>query len=67
MKKIISKLFQQPENERAYTLLEYCAGAAIIAGILWVALDSMGGSMQELIESLGSWLDRRSESLDSSV
>ena len=67
MKKIINKLFQKAKDERAYTLLEYCAGAAIIAGILWVALDSMGGSMQELIESLGDWLDRRAETLDSSV
>ena len=33
---------QQMKAQKGYTLLEYCAGAAIIAGILWTGLNSLG-------------------------
>jgi hypothetical protein len=42
-------------RQRGYTLLEYCAGAAIIAGVLWTALGKMGSNVGSLIESVGTW------------
>lgn len=52
------------KNQKGYTLLEYCAGAAIIAGIIFVALEAMGGNMRGLLESIGSWADRRATEID---
>ncbi len=47
-------------EESGYTLLEYCAGAAIIAGILWTALNALGGNLSDLLEAVGQWAQRRS-------
>jgi hypothetical protein len=47
-------------SEKGYTLLEYCAGAAIIAGILWTALNALGGNLSDLLAAVGQWAQRRS-------
>lgn len=54
---------QNRKTQRGYTLLEYCAGAAIIAGILWTALNSLGGDLQALLNSVGQWAQSRSSSV----
>lgn len=54
MRKAIRK-----NGQRGYTLLEYCAGAAIIAGILWTALSALGGNLSGLLNSVGAWASRR--------
>jgi len=46
-------------RERGYTLLEYCAGAAIIAGILWAALGRLGGDLSDLLDEIGTWANNR--------
>ena len=46
--------------QKGYTLLEYCAGAAIIAGILWTALNALGGSLNGLLTNVSAWANRRS-------
>jgi len=46
-------------DEAGYTLLEYCAGAAIIAGVLWGALTVMGENLTTLLESIGTWATNR--------
>ena len=43
------------KRQRGYTLLEYCAGAAIIAGILWTALSVLGGNLSGLLQAVGQW------------
>jgi hypothetical protein len=48
------------KNEKGYTLLEYCAGAAIIAGILWTGLNALGGDLVDLLGSVGQWAQARS-------
>ena len=48
------------KDQRGFTLLEYCAGAAIIAGVLWGALTAMGTGMDGLIRSIGTWATARS-------
>ncbi len=50
---------KQRKNERGYTLLEYCAGAAIIASILWTALNSLGGDLSALLGAVGGWANAR--------
>lgn len=52
------------ENQKGYTLLEYCAGAAIISAVIFVALQALGGNMSGLLESIGSWADRRAAEID---
>ena len=58
MRKSVSK------RERGYTLLEYCAGAAIIAGILWTALNNLGTDLGQLLGAVGTWADNRSDNLN---
>lgn len=47
------------KRERGYTLLEYCAGAAIIAGILWTSLSNLGTDLTGLLNAVGSWSNSR--------
>lgn len=54
-----NKQTKQESRERGYTLLEYCAGAAIIAGILWTALNALGGNLSDLLNAVGEWAQRR--------
>jgi Flp pilus assembly pilin Flp len=51
------------EKEKGYTLLEYCAGAAVIAGILWTALNALGGNLSGLLNAVGTWAERRTDSI----
>jgi hypothetical protein len=46
-------------RQRGYTLLEYCAGAAVVAGVLWTSLSQMGSNIGSLMESVGSWATSR--------
>lgn len=47
------------KNEKGYTLLEYCAGAAIILGVLYGALNALGTDLQNLLGSMGGWANNR--------
>jgi len=49
------------KRERGYTLLEYCAGAAIIAGILWTALSTLGTDLSNLLGAVGDWANTRQD------
>lgn len=51
------------KRQRGYTLLEYCAGAAIIAGILWTALDNLGADLVDLLNAVGVWSERRTDGI----
>ena len=50
-------------REAGYTLLEYCAGAAIITGILWGALGYLGNSLDGLLRGVGSWAQARTQEI----
>lgn len=54
---------QRRKKEAGYTLLEYCAGAAIIAGILWGALTYLGNNLDALLHGVGEWAQRRTEEI----
>ena len=46
-------------NEKGFTLLEYCAGAAVIAGVIWVAMSTLGNNLGDLLTALGEWATQR--------
>lgn len=48
---------KQQQTQRGYTLLEYCAGAAIIAGIVFGTLTTLEGSFTGLANKIASWVD----------
>ena len=54
------------KNQKGYTLLEYCAGAAIIAGVIWAALSTFGTSMSGMFDALSDWTDARTSDVDGS-
>ena len=52
------------KNQKGYTLLEYCAGAALIAGIIWVALNAMGQNITVLLDAIGQWAVTRANGIN---
>ena len=52
-------------KELGFTLLEYCAGAAVILIIVWVALQALGGSVSGLLTAIANWADRQTEVVNS--
>lgn len=52
-------------EERGFTLLEYCAGAAVIAGIIFAALQTMGTNLSAYLGAIGSWATRRAADISS--
>lgn len=45
------------KHEKGYTLLEYCAGAAIVLGILYGTLQTVQGSLTKFLTKVGTWAD----------
>jgi hypothetical protein len=64
IKKISLWALKVGKKQNGYTLLEYCAGAAVIAGVLWVALDALGSNLSEFLRTLGDWAVERSNSIN---
>ena len=42
-------------RERGYTLLEYCAGAAIVVTVLYTALNGLGDQLSQFLGNIGTW------------
>ncbi|MFN4894226.1 MAG: Flp family type IVb pilin [Pseudomonadota bacterium] len=51
------------KNEKGYTLLEYCAGAAIITGVLWGSLSGLGGDLSDLLGAVSNWATNRTNGI----
>ena len=51
-------------NRRGYTLLEYSAGAAILMGILYTGLNSMGTGIKDLLNGVGVWATAQKDNLN---
>ena len=43
------------KQEKGYTLLEYCAGAAIIVTVLYTALNGLGDQLSTFLGNIGTW------------
>jgi hypothetical protein len=52
------------KREQGYTLLEYVAGATVVGAVLYAALNSLGGDLQQFLQALGDWAGRRAAQLD---
>lgn len=50
---IMSKYKNQEES--AYTLLEYCIGAAALGAIIFAATTALGNGIQNYLTNLGNW------------
>lgn len=60
-----TKLFGiRRRDQRGITLLEYCAGAAILLGIIWGAMSLLGTNVNKLLSSVAGWADRESTKID---
>ena len=53
------KTTSKRRKQRGYTLLEYCAGAAILGGIIYVGMTNMGNSLSGALSSIGAWATGR--------
>jgi hypothetical protein len=51
------------KKQKGYALLEYCAGAAIIAGIIYAALNALGANLVDLLNALGEWATNRASDI----
>ncbi|RME59915.1 MAG: hypothetical protein D6780_04315 [Candidatus Dadabacteria bacterium] len=51
------------KKNRGYTLLEYCAGAAVIAGVVWLAMNALGQNLSQFLNALGQWAVARSQDI----
>jgi Flp pilus assembly pilin Flp len=51
------KKMREKKNNRqkGYTLLEYCAGAAIIVTVLYTALNGLGDQLSSFLGNIGTW------------
>ena len=63
MKVMIQKYFRltRSGNERGFTLLEYCAGAAVLITIVYAALNTLGTNLSSFLTEIGSWAQRQSQ------
>jgi hypothetical protein len=47
------------KNEKGYTLLEYCAGAAVVVGALYGSLSTLGTELDKFMGGIGGWAQKR--------
>lgn len=64
MRKKLIGIKRRNKRESGYTLLEYCAGAAIITTVLWTALTTLGADISGLLTKIGGWATARSSLID---
>jgi hypothetical protein len=51
-------------NQKGYSLLEYCVGAAALLGLVYAGMTTLGGSLQEFLGNLGDWITERGEQME---
>jgi len=50
---------KRSRREGGFSLLEYCAGAAVILVTIWGALTLMGNNIEGLLGAIGTWATQR--------
>jgi len=53
-------------GERGFTLLEYCAGAAVVASVIWLAFNELGTNIRDLMQNIGGWAKARGDQVTNS-
>ena len=68
MRNMIRKQFSLigKNPEKGFTLLEYCAGAAVLLTIVWTALTTLGGNMSTFLGAVGSWASGEASKISTS-
>ena len=57
MKNLMTILYIKiKEEQRGYALLEYTAGALVVATVLWTAMNGLGTSISGLLNSIGNFV-----------
>lgn len=51
------------KHQKGYTLLEYCAGAAIVVTVLYGALDTLGGNVSKFLGGIGTWAAAKGDAI----
>ncbi len=44
------------KDQKGFTLLEYCAGAAVLIGIVVFSMQTLGNGMSSYFQTLNNWL-----------
>ncbi|MBX7144290.1 MAG: hypothetical protein K1X79_07545 [Oligoflexia bacterium] len=65
MQTVLIRLTRKARSEKGYTLLEYCAGAAVIASIIWGAMNYMGTNVGGFLRGVGDWATARTGEISS--
>lgn len=63
MKNLI-RVSRRNRNESGFALLEYAAGAAVVVGVMYVALNALGTSTSTYLGAVGNWLERRTTAVN---
>lgn len=57
---------RRKKRESGFSLLEYCAGAAVIMVTIWAALNLMGQNVSGLLGAIGDWATSRASEISGS-
>ncbi len=52
------------KDTKGYALLEYSAGAAIVATVLWIAMGNLGSGVGGMLNSIGTWAQGQAVIID---
>lgn len=58
---------KRTNRQKGYALLEYSAGAAIVATLLWASMSSLGTGVGNMLESIGTWAQGQATVIDSQL
>lgn len=53
------KVKRNKKNESGFTLLEYCAGAAVITGAVYLGFNALGVELGAFFDAISSWASDR--------
>jgi hypothetical protein len=54
---------KQQKKQKGFTLLEYAAGAAVIIGIVWLGVNTMGDGISNMLEAIGNWASQQGNNI----
>lgn len=50
-------------NSKGLAMLEYAAGALVIATVVWGAMSNFGGGLNSFFSNLGTWLTNEAQNI----
>ena len=53
--------------EQGFALLEYSAGAAVVATILWLGMTNMGNGVRGMLDQIGNWATQQSAQIGQDI